>query len=197
MFYAQTVLPETICTPRLVLRRHGPDHVDDMVEYWSDPDFSAFRSAPAGRTREDAEHWIQRSRHLDWGSEPHWAIELDGKLIGGLSLRFEAEHGRADIAWEIARVYRNRGLATEAARALIDVAFETLPDLNKITAKANPRNVTSVRVMEKLGMRHEGTLREHIRVGDAYTDDVVYGLLQSEWAACVRAPGLKGQIRPG
>ena len=69
---------------------------------------------------------------------------------------------------------------TEAASAVVDEAFRTLP-LRKILAHAIAANVGSTRVMEKVGMRHEATLRQHwVFHGRAY-DAVNYGLLREEW----------------
>lgn len=53
--------------------------------------------------------------------------------------------------------------------------------LAKIYAQADARNVASLRVMQKLNMKYEGTLRSHRRSGDERVDDVYYGLLREEW----------------
>lgn len=74
------------------------------------------------------------------------------------------------------------GHATEAARALLGWAFATL-DLNRVQAECDTRNLGSARVLEKLGFRREGTLREDCVVDGVVSDSWVYGLLLREWSA--------------
>jgi RimJ/RimL family protein N-acetyltransferase len=71
------------------------------------------------------------------------------------------------------------GYAAEAAAAMLDFAFDVLL-LHRVWAGCDPENVGSARVLEKLGMRLEGRLRENERVRGAYRDTWVYGLLASE-----------------
>ena len=69
---------------------------------------------------------------------------------------------------------------TEAARAVVDWAFTHL-EIDRVFATADARNVGSWSVMRHLGMQHEATLRAH-RMQDGFAaDEVVYGLLRSEW----------------
>jgi RimJ/RimL family protein N-acetyltransferase len=72
------------------------------------------------------------------------------------------------------------GYATEAARALLRWAFDTL-DLNRVQAEADTRNIASARVLEKLGFVREGTLREDCVVNGEVSDSWVFGLLRREW----------------
>lgn len=74
-----------------------------------------------------------------------------------------------------------RGYATEAARALLQWAFDTL-EVNRIQSEADSRNVASARVLEKLGFELEGTLREDCIVNGDVSDSWVYGLLRRDWA---------------
>ena len=78
--------------------------------------------------------------------------------------------------------YWNRGYATEAARAMLTFGFEVL-ELNRIFAEYYARNPASGRVMQKIGMTHEGMLRQHMFKDDRFEDSVVYGILRSEWEA--------------
>jgi RimJ/RimL family protein N-acetyltransferase len=81
----------------------------------------------------------------------------------------------------IARAHWGRGFATEAMRGVLSTAFEAKPNLNRIRARSDLRNVASIRVMEKLGMTREGVLRQNRLLRGTLVDDVVYGLLRSEW----------------
>jgi RimJ/RimL family protein N-acetyltransferase len=70
---------------------------------------------------------------------------------------------------------------TEAATAVIDYAFDTNPDLIRIEASADSRNKASLRVMDKLGMKYEGVLRQRHLVRDELGDEVYYSILRFEW----------------
>ena len=73
-----------------------------------------------------------------------------------------------------------RGLATEAAGALVDFGFRDLA-LERIYAQVIAGNAASCRVLEKLGMLSEGIRRRHVRKGRRLHDVSLYGLLREEW----------------
>lgn len=78
---------------------------------------------------------------------------------------------RAELGYWTAPGHRGKGYATEAATAMCDVAFDTLR-LHRVEAGAFARNHASIRVLEKAGFRHEGHLRERIRFGGKWLDQV-------------------------
>jgi RimJ/RimL family protein N-acetyltransferase len=75
--------------------------------------------------------------------------------------------------------YWGRGYATEAALAVIAFGFEEL-GLNRIYAQHMASNPASGRVMQKAGMRHEGTLRQHVTKFGIVDDIAIYGILASD-----------------
>lgn len=130
-----------------------------------------------------AEKWI--SNHADWfdcGEQAVFAITLQagGSLIGAIGLRLRREDAKAELGYWIGREFWNQGYCTEAAEAIVRFGFEQL-DLHRIYAHHFSRNPASGRVMQKLGMTHEGHLREHVRKWDDFEDLELYGLLKSEW----------------
>jgi RimJ/RimL family protein N-acetyltransferase len=68
----------------------------------------------------------------------------------------------------------------------VDSAFRTHASLHRIGATADVRNTASIRVMEKIGMRSEGTLRQSRLHRGSLIDEAWYGLLRSEWEAGAR-----------
>ena len=74
------------------------------------------------------------------------------------------------------------GYATEAARGLMAMGFERA-GLHRIFARCDARNTASYRVMERLGMRREAHFREHILVKGVWDEELIYALLEGEWAA--------------
>ena len=72
---------------------------------------------------------------------------------------------------------------TEAVRAVIAAAFRSLPDLARVQAGANSKNRASIRVMERLGMTHEGTIPHAPRGANLESREagVIYAVLRAEW----------------
>ena len=98
---------------------------------------------------------------------------------------------QCEIGFTLAPEHQGRGYATEAARLLIGYLFTTRGK-HRITAYCDARNTASAAVLERLGMRREGHLRESTWAKGEWTDDLVYGLLHDEWH-----PGGAGAARIG
>lgn len=180
----QTTLPEAIETERLTLRPFRLTDVDDVLAYAQDPEWSRYlRFLPRPYERRHAEQFLARQVLLDRRTRPAWAITLDGTVIGGVNLRFDFEHRSAEIGYSVARKHWGKAICTEAARAVIDAAFSTHGDLNRIHARADVDNVGSQRVMEKVGMVKEGVLRlNRVERGEAF-DEAWFSILRREWEA--------------
>ena len=98
-----------------------------------------------------------------------------------MGLRLDEEGRIGDLGYSIARAWWGQGMVTEAARALIDAAFESMPTLTRIRASADSRNHASLRVLEKVGMTREAVLRGNHYTRDEACDEVCFGLLRGEW----------------
>ena len=131
-----------------------------------------------------AEAWI--GTHADRyarGSGVVFGIERleDGALVGAIGLEINAEMQRAELGYWIGVPYWNQGYCTESALAAVRFAFDVL-GLRRVFAQHYGRNAASGQVMHKIGMRHEGTLRQHA-VKWGTTDNMeVYGVLSGEVA---------------
>ncbi|MCG3179847.1 MAG: putative ribosomal N-acetyltransferase YdaF [Phycisphaerae bacterium] len=129
-----------------------------------------------------AEEWIAKHQEaFDAGRMAVFAVTLSetGELIGSIGLEIRRQHNHAEMGYWIGADYWGRGYCTEAARAVVDYAFDEL-GLVRVHAHYLARNPASGRVMQKLGMRHEGTLRSHVLKNGRYEDCEVYGLLREE-----------------
>jgi len=131
-----------------------------------------------------AEQWISGHRAgYEQGSKVPLAITLacSGAVVGAISLAsIDKQHERAVIGYWIGKEYWNAGYCTEAAREMLRFGFERL-GLNRIISHHLTRNPASGRVMRKIGMEHEGTLRQHVKKWDAFEDLECYGILKSQW----------------
>jgi [ribosomal protein S5]-alanine N-acetyltransferase len=180
-------MPDEIRTARLVLRPFRDTDVDDVMTYATDEAWGRFLPVPQPYGRADAERFLAAEAASDRAQQPSWAAVLEGRVVGGINLRISAEHRLAEIGYALARRVWGQGLATEAAQAVVDTAFRTLPDLNRIRAVADSRNVASLRLLAGLGMRREGVLRQNRVLRGAVVDEVWCGILRHEWAAHARS----------
>lgn len=111
-----------------------------------------------------------------------FAIELQegGAFIGSVGLRVEMDHYRAELGYWIAVPYWGRGYATEAGRELVRYGFEEL-GLKRIFATHFGHNTASGRVLEKIGLKHEGCQRQHFLKWGEFSDSELYGILRDEF----------------
>ena len=128
----------------------------------------------------DAERWVARRFLAHWRTEPIWAVEIDGRMVGWVGLNIEPEHGQAELSYAMRPDLRGQGLATEAVRAVVDRVFLDT-QLGRVWGRVDPPNVASVRVLEKVGMQREAVMRRaFVRQGELI-DLAVYGILRTDW----------------
>jgi RimJ/RimL family protein N-acetyltransferase len=113
-------------------------------------------------------------------------LRSSGELIGNCGIRMrEPDAIQADIGCELSPEHWGRGYATEAARAIIAFGFTEL-QLHRIWSWCIADNLGSARVLERLGMRPEGRLRENERYKGRYWDTLMFGMLEDEWRAATQ-----------
>ena len=135
-------LPEVIHTPRLLLRPYRFEDVDDVLAYACDEEWSRYLiGVPNPYRRADALQFLARQTLLDRAVHPAWAVVFEDAVVGGVNIRFKFDYAIADMGWSINRLLWGRGMATEAAQAVVDAAFTTHPQLKRIAATADERNV--------------------------------------------------------
>jgi [ribosomal protein S5]-alanine N-acetyltransferase len=136
--------------------------------------------------------WIGTHQSVrDKGLAIFYAIDLKESinLIGSIGIDVYHSHRRATIGYWIGREYWNMGYATEAASILLEYVFNVM-NLHKVDSHYFVRNQASGRVLEKLGMKREGLLREHILKSGLWEDIIECGILDSEYEQI--ETGLKG-----
>ena len=130
-----------------------------------------------------AEQWISTHQpQFDEGNLCTLAITLrdTGELIGAIALTIVSRFERAELGYWIGKPYWNKGYCTEAGVVVLRHGFTVL-GLHRIHAAHFGRNPASGRVMQKLGMKHEGRAREHAKRWDRFEDLESYGILKEEW----------------
>jgi RimJ/RimL family protein N-acetyltransferase len=176
----------TLETPRLLLRPLVPADAAAVQTLAGDREVAySTLNIPHPYPDGAAEAWIGTLPvAYDCGEAVVFGLALreDGALVGTCGLKLELSHARAEIGYWIGRHYWGRGLATEAARAVIEYAFTRL-GIRRVYAHYYSRNPASGAVMRKLGMTHEGKLRSHVLKWGVFEDIELYGVLKDEWGS--------------
>lgn len=174
----------TLRTERLVLRPFSTGDVEAITVLASAREIAANTlSIPHPYDRSVAEAWVgTHEEGFARGESVVLAVtqRADGQLVGSIGLRIEQAHRRAELGYWVGLDYWGRGYCTEAATALVRYAFEVLA-LHRVYAHHLTRNPASGRVMEKLGMRHEGTLRGHVLKWGVHEDLELYGMVRTDF----------------
>lgn len=173
-------------TERLRIRPLVPEDWQAVHDYTSDAAVMTY--LPEGQMTEEqtrqfiAEHMSEEARA--------YAVDLrdEDRLIGHVLFHPWFSPRIYEIGWVLHPRYQGQGYTTEAAAALLRYGFETLR-VHRVIATCQPENIPSWRVMEKLGMRREGHLRQCIERDDGtWWDEYFYALLADEWRQA-NAPG--------
>jgi [ribosomal protein S5]-alanine N-acetyltransferase len=171
-------------TERLILRPFSPADAEAVTALVSPREIAASTiSIPHPYDRAMAESWLGGLEGaFERGDSLTLAVTLrtDGTLVGCVGLRIDRTNHRGEIGYWTGRDFWGRGYCTEAAAAVVRHAFEAL-GLHRVIAHHMTRNPASGRVMQKLGMRHEGTLRGHVFKWGVHEDLEVYGLMRDEF----------------
>lgn len=174
-----------LTTERLILREFEEDDWPSFHAVESLPEVARYQSFEP-RTVEESQRYVAGASgsvadHPRRFYDLAVILRAEDRLIGrcGMGLA-DAEMLEGTLWYTLHPAYWGRGYTTEAARALIDFGFRELR-LHRIWADSDPANVGSWRVLEKLGMRREGHMRENARIKGAWVDSLIYAVLDREW----------------
>lgn len=175
-----------LVTDRLVLREPAARDVEAVFEMESDPVAMRYWSRPPMQELAEARAAVERAMgYFPARTGIRWSIcrPADDWMLGHVSLfNFNDQSGRGEIGYGLARRHWGQGYMHEALVAVVDFAFGPL-GLRRLEADIEPRNLASVRALERLGFEREGLLRERWQVADEISDSVLMGLLAREWRA--------------
>lgn len=169
-------------TERLLIRKFQPTDWLDLYEYLSQAEVVQYEPYDVFTQEQAKEEAINRSNNSNF-----WAVCLKdtGKLIGNIYLATAAFD-----TWELGYVfnkdYQRKGYATEAAKALVNDLFVRC-NAHRVVAMCNPLNITSWKLLERLGMRREGCLVKNIwffkddNGNPLWQDTYEYAVLKEEW----------------
>jgi len=128
-----------------------------------------------------AENWIKgHKQNFVLNKELVLAITDKEKkhLIGAIGIIINKGNDNGALGYWIGVPFWNKGYCTEAGKAIVEYAFNTLK-LHRIHASYFPSNPASGKVMLKIGMKKEGHLQEHVKKGNEYKDVIICGILRT------------------
>ena len=177
---------KTLETERLILRKFRLDDAEDMFRNWaSSPDVTKYLIWKPYQNVDDVKAYIQ-SRIDGYKNENFydWVIEYKeyGQAVGSIGVVEVKEQTRCTvIGYCIGKDYWHKGITAEAFRRVIEFLFEEV-GVNRIESTHDVNNPNSGRVMEKCGLKYEGTLRQAAVSNQGIYDSVIRSILRSEWA---------------
>ena len=174
-------------TQRLILRDFVKDDWQAVLAYQSDPLYLRYYEW-TDRTPEAVQEFV--SWFLDHQIQnPRIKYQLaatlksSNQLIGNCGIRMDDPNAlEANIGYELDPKHWNNGYATEAAHAIVDFGFSRF-GVHRVWSWCVADNVGSAHVLEKLGMRLEGRLRENEYYKGRWWDTLIYAILVDEWNA--------------
>jgi [ribosomal protein S5]-alanine N-acetyltransferase len=180
-------MSDTLQTARLTLRPFRSEDAEPLTCLAGDRAIADTTiSVPHPFTSEHARAWISQYGRADPASLHRYFagfLRSEQALVGVVALRdIDREHSQAELSFWIGRPYWGRGLATEAAAAVLAFAFGDL-ELNRVTAYHMVRNAASRRVLRRLGFQGEGLLRQRVRKWGIFEDVLAYALLRTDYLA--------------
>jgi RimJ/RimL family protein N-acetyltransferase len=186
-------VPSTIETERLRLRAFETGDLDALHSIYARPDVVRYLYE-GPRSRDGSRALLERKMRVrairEDGDTVSYAIELRdaGALVGDCIVRLlSAAHRQGEIGFVVHPDHQGRGYATEAGRAMLGVAFDRL-GLHRVVGRLEARNAASARVLERLGMRPEAHLVENEWIKDEWQSELIYAILDREWAAAGAVP---------
>jgi [ribosomal protein S5]-alanine N-acetyltransferase len=181
----QAIAHPILTTPRLRLRQFREDDVDAMHSCFTNVESMRYWNTPLHAKRIETERAVRRFIDCTPSYYRFWAVadKITDRCLGLVNYHDgHIRNKRVAIGYLVDSAHCRQGLATEAVSAMIRFCFQDL-SLHRLQAFIHPDNSPSRGLIEKLGFRHEGLLRENLRIGDEWRDDLLYALLSTDRSA--------------
>ena len=172
-------------TKRLILRQFKIEDYTEMYNNWACEDIvTKFLTWPthanSSITKSNLEDWTEKYKNNDFYN---WAIELkeENKIIGNISVvNYKEESLSAILGYCMGSKWWGQGIMAEAGKEVVKFLFEEVK-FNRIAADHDKNNPNSGKVMQKIGMKYEGTLRSAGVNNQGIIDEVWYSIRRNEW----------------
>ena len=180
--------PYPIETARLCLRPFDDDDLTDLYEYYRQPDVTRYLPWGAKNLLETREALKNKKSRLSLDGENsvfNLAVVLkeNNKVIGDILLfKRSVEFRQGELGYVFNPDFHGMGYATEGAEVMLKLGFETF-NFHRIFARCDPRNTSSYKLMERLGMRREAHFIHNEIFKGEWGDELIYAILEDEWRA--------------
>ncbi|GAB2269928.1 hypothetical protein Dimus_004846 [Dionaea muscipula] len=172
----------------ITLRPYSLSDIDDFIEWASDDEVILWSRLTHLPTKDDALRYLKEFMIPQQQHQHQWcrAVCLDGKPVGFIlvvrptGIHESAGRCRGQMAYALGRKYWGRGIMPEAVKMALRAAFKETPEMKRIEAVVNVKNLRSMRVLEKVGFSREGVLRKYIVIHGKVTDVVMFSILSTE-----------------
>lgn len=170
----------TLHTERLSLIEIQQGHLSDIFKLFGDEEVTQFYNLLPLKEKQEGQKlldWFQSRYQESLGIR--WGIALKGKsnIIGTVGFNNYTKNHRANLGYDLQKEYWNNGYITEALKAIIDFGFNNL-EINRIEAEVMQGNIASEKVLEKLGFKNEGILRQWMYWNGNHYDMTMFSLLK-------------------
>lgn len=174
----------SLLTQRLVIRPARIGDAQDLFEYSKDPEVARHVLWEAHKSVHQTRQYVRfLLRQYRMCAPSSFVIELrqTGKVIGTIGFMWvQPENRSAEVGYSLSRAYWNQGLMSEALAAVVEFGFQSL-HLNRVEAQHESDNPASGRVMEHVGMRREGHLRQRLYNKGRFVDVDLYAVLKQDF----------------
>ncbi len=182
-------------TERLILRKFTREDAPKMFQNWaSDPDVPRYMTWKAHKSVAETEAYLDSIVAKYPENWYEWCVvwKETGEPVGSVGCINPSEEVQSiEIGWCLSRLYWGRGIMPEAANRVLRHLFEEV-GANRVSSCHFLENPKSGRVMQKIGMTCEGTLRQNAKDNEGNLVDVkVYSILREEWRERNAQEGLK------
>jgi len=171
-------------TKSLILKKMTLKDAEDLFEYASDPEVTKYVTWAPHKSIDDSIDFLKSVlRRYENNEVSEWGIvyKENNKFIGTCGyVLWVPVHSLAEIAIALSGEYWGKGLMTEAVKEVIKYGFEKM-NLNRIYARCFMENIGSQKVLEKVGMKFEGILREQMFIKSKFSDMKIYSILSKEY----------------
>lgn len=176
---------EELKTDRLIIRGLTTADAEAMHAYRSRQEVARFQSWQP-QSLEQVIELIKRIKPENFNCDGEWyqvgiTLKEDLKLIGDLGIQISSRDSRlAEVGITVHPQYENKGYGREALSALLNLLLYKLGK-HRVTASVDPRNLASMALMKRVGLRQEGHFIKSIWLKDTWVDDVIFAALKNDW----------------
>jgi RimJ/RimL family protein N-acetyltransferase len=187
MFECNQMPFKRIMTERVALRQLIATDAEKIFEYRTRPEVYRYQSWGI-ESKAEIESQIEGLAATEPGTPGPWyqigiVLRLTGELIGDCGFHVaETEPRQAEFGITLDPNYQRLGYATEALRAALDYLLIEM-DKHRAFGSVDPRNLRSIKLMERVGMRKEAHFIRSLRFRGEWVDDVIFAMLASDWTA--------------